>query len=192
MGAKKPILLVMGAAVLALAFDTFAQAQEIMEKPDPALGVTLLAPRKASPVAVEKARFNLGHVRFRVYPILYQSLNKSEKAAVMQIDIQGLYKTFSNANLILNIDGQTTTIHLTWNVNNDTIFGDSALTSKLRLFDSTGSFNRIASAKDVYLTVLLPGETPDRYSVHLASENLDVFKMMLSKYDALEPHAESR
>ena len=47
-------------------------------------------------MAIEKARFNLGHVRFRVYPILYQSLNKAEKAAVMQIDIQGLYKTFSN------------------------------------------------------------------------------------------------
>lgn len=96
MEAKKAILLVMVAAVLALAFGTFAQAQEVMEKPDPALGVTLFAPRKATPVAIEKARFNLGHVRFRVYPILYQSLNKAEKAAVMQIDIQGLYKTFSN------------------------------------------------------------------------------------------------
>ena len=36
MEAKKAILLVMVAAVLALAFGTFAQAQEIMEKPDPA------------------------------------------------------------------------------------------------------------------------------------------------------------
>jgi hypothetical protein len=193
MEAKKAILVVMVAAVLGLAFDTFTQAQEITEKPDPALGVTLFAPRKATPVAVEKARFNLGHVRFRVYPILYQSLNKSEKAAVLQIDIQGLYKTFNNARLVINIDGQTTTTtHLTWDVNNDTIFRDSALTSKLRLFDATGSFNRIANAKDVYLTVLLPGETPDRYSVHLASENLEVFKTMLSKYDALEPHAENR
>jgi hypothetical protein len=159
-----------------------AQAQEIIEKPDPALGVMLFAPKKVTPAEVEKARFNLGHVRFRVYPVLYQKLDKSEKAAIMQIDILGLYKGFSNASLVVTIDGQPATLpNLTW-----TQTTDGALSTKIALLDSTGSFGRIAAAKDVYLTVLLPGWAPDRYTVHLVAENLEVFKTMHSKYDALD------
>jgi hypothetical protein len=172
-----------------LAFGSSAEAQEVLEKPDAALGLTVFAPGKVMSVDVEKARFNLGHVRFRVYPVLYQALNKSQKAAAMRIDILGLPRAFNNADLVVTIDGQPATIRLIWTVDNDTTFRDSALSSKLQLLDTTGSFRRIAAAKDVYLTVLLPGWAPDRYTVHLVGENLDVFKTMLSKYDDLEPHA---
>jgi hypothetical protein len=164
-----------------------AQTQEIMEEPDPALGVTLFVPKKITPADVEKARFNLGHVRFRVYPVLYQKLDKSEKAAIMQIDILGLYKGFSNASLVVTIDGQPVTLpNLRWVATTD-----GALSTKVALLDSTGSFGRIAAAKDVYLTVLLPGWAPDRYTVHLVAENLDVFKTMRSKYDTLDAQPKS-
>lgn len=182
-------ILTTGLLAILLVSCTFAQMTEVLEKNDPALGVTIFFPKKVALVEVEKARFNLGHVKFRVYPAIYQAMNKSEKVAILQIDIQGLtsFGMFNNSDVVVTIDGQPATLHLSWDVNNDTFFGDSALTTKFRLLDTTGSFRRIANAKDVYITVLLPSMTPDRYTVHLTEPNLDVVKLMLSKYDELEP-----
>jgi hypothetical protein len=178
-------ILAVASLLVLTAFDSFAQTPEIMEKPDPALGVMLFIPKSVAPVAVENVRSDIGQISFRVYPTLYQTLNKSEKAAVMKIDILGLPTGFSNASLVVTIDGQAMTIpSMNWAAN-ETTFGDSATSTQVGLLDATGSFRRIATAKDVYLTVLLPGMA-SRYTVHLAGENLNVFKMMLSKYDSLD------
>jgi len=175
---------------LTLAFAAVAQTPEITEKADPALGVTLFAPKKVKSVSVNQGLLKMDRISWRVYPIIYQTMDKAKKQAGMQIDILGpLNGGFTNATLAVNIDGQVVSGPATWTAA-ETIFGDNAVSTKIALREETGSFRALAAAKDVYLTVLLPGRT-DRYTVHLTGENLAVFRTMLSKYEALEPHEEA-
>jgi hypothetical protein len=171
---------------LTLTFGAIAQTLEITENPDTALGVTLFAPKKVKTVAVNQGLLKMDRISWRVYPIIYQTMDKAHKQAAMQIDILGpLNGGFTNAPLAVNIDGQVVSAPVTWTEVN-TMFGDNAVSTKIALHDETGSFRKLAAAKDVYLTVLLQGRM-DRYTVHLTGEHLAVFRTMLSKYDALEP-----
>lgn len=173
-----------------LTSEVFAQTPEITEKLDPALGITLFAPKKVKSVNVNQGLLRMDRISWRVYPIIYQSMDKAHKQAAMEIDILGpLNGGFTYASLAVNIDGQVVSSPVTWTAAN-TIFGDNAVSTKVALREETGSFRRLAAAKDVYLTVLLRGRT-DRYTVHLTGQHLDVFKTMLGKYDALEPHNEA-
>lgn len=191
MEVKRGFMILAAAALyLTLGSGTFAQTPEITEKPDPALGVTLFAPKKVKSVSVNQGLLKMDRISWRVYPIIYQTMDKAHKQAAMQIDVLGpLNGGFTYASLAVNIDGQVVSGPVTWTAA-DTIFGDNAVSTKVALHDETGSFRRLAAAKDVYLTVLLQGRT-DRYTVHLAGEHLAVFKTMLSKYDALEPHEDA-
>jgi hypothetical protein len=174
------------ALYLTLAFGALAQTGDITEQPDTALGVTLFAPKKVKSVAVNQGLLKMDRISWRVYPIIYQSMDKTNKQAALQIDILGpLNGGFTNATLAVNIDGQVVSAPVTWTEVN-TIFGDNAVSTKIALREETGSFRRLAAAKDVYLTVLLQGRL-DRYTVHLTGEYLAVFRTMLGEYDALEP-----
>lgn len=179
-------------ALLYIAISSVSSAQSlgVLEKPDPALGVNIFAPKKVPSVGVNQGLFKMDRITWRVYPIIYQSMDKTQKQAAMQIDILGpLNGGFTNAPLVVNIDGQVVSAPVMWTASN-TIFGDNAVSTKIALRDETESFRRIAGAKDVYLTVLLTEQT-ERYTVHLTGENLMVFRAMLAKYDALEPRPDA-
>ena len=176
------------ALYLSLASGVLAQTPEIIEKPDPALGVTLFAPKKVKSIGVNQGLLKMDRIKWRVYPVVYQQTDKAQKLAAMMIDILGpMNGGFTNAPLTVNIDGQVTTIPVTWTSLN-TVFGDNAVSTKIALRDAT--FRKLAGAAEVYLSILVPGTT-DRYTVHLTGEYLAVFKTMLNKYDALEPHEDA-
>ena len=176
------------ALYLALASGAFARTPEITEKPDPALGITLFAPKKVKSIGVNQGLLKMDRISWRVYPIIYQTMDKVHKQAAMEIDTLGpMNGGFTNAPLTVNIDGQVTTTPVTW-TSLDTLFGDNAVSTKIALRDAT--FRKLAGATEVYLTILVPGTT-DRYTAHLTGEHLAVFKTMLTKYDELEPHEDA-
>jgi hypothetical protein len=167
--------------LLGLAEGALAQKLEITEKPDPALGVKVLAPKEVSTIGVNQGLLKMDRINWRVYPIIYQKLDEKEKQAVLKVDIVGPVG-FTNAPLTVNIDGQVTTIPVTWTYVKELFYNHVSANIALR----DGTFRKFVAATEVYLTVVLP-ESTDRYTVRLTSENLGVFRTMLDKYDDLEP-----
>ena len=130
------------AIYLALASGAVAQMPEITEKLDPALGVTLFAPKKVKSVGVNQGLLKMDRISWRVYPIIYQTMDKAHKQAAMQIDILGpLNGGFTYASLAVNIDGQVVSGPVTWTAA-DTIFGDNAVSTKE---DSAARRDRVVS-----------------------------------------------
>jgi hypothetical protein len=167
----------------------FAQSQEIIEKPDPPLGVTSFTPKKIHVMKVNQGLLKLDSITWRVYPVLYQALDKTEKQAAMKVEISGpMNGGFSYAPLTLNLDGQISITQVSW-TNLTDVIGNAHESVLVPLREET--FRKMAKARNVDLTVLLR-DRAERYTVHLSAENLANFGTMLSKYDTLDPKRESQ
>lgn len=158
---------------------------EIAQKVDVPLASTTFYPKRVHAINVSQGLLKLDLVTWRVYPVLVQSTNRSTKHAFLEIDIQGpLEGGFTNAPITLNADGQTLSVNTEWK-DQETIFGGDAVSTRLEM-DASGAFRQIAQAKDLYLTVLVPG-TDTRYTAHLRADDLANFKALLDKFESLDP-----
>src|SRR5271157_4146556 len=177
-------LAILKLAILLVIARTAVCAQEIIEKSDPALGVRIFALKKVPGVGVNQGLMKLDHITWRVSPLIYQKLDGTAKQAAMKIELAGpMNGGFTNAPLIVNIDGDIKTVPISEWTNLNTLFGND-VSAIISLRDE--SFREIAGAKELYLTIVLEG-TPERYTVRLTADKLAAFGAMLSKYDELEP-----
>jgi hypothetical protein len=171
-------------AILASAGIARGQAG-IVEKPNAPLAVTGFMAAKNPEVGT---RIRLALFKLKVAPAVTQSFDRSKKSAGMMIKVTEELggQPFTNAGVVLSIDGQSTgeLPHEFWTPE-QTARGFAALTA----VEDADLVHRIAAAKEVYLSVLLPGTMApfNQISFKLSAEQLANFKLLADKYDSLDP-----
>ncbi len=179
-----------GWVCLSLAFGAFAQAafaqkgqNGIVEKRNVPLALTVFMPTKNPEV---RTRIRLATFKLRVTPFVAQSFDRTKKTLGIEV------KTTTNESLGFSFAGVTFTAEgkQLGSVEQDWATDTSlAGVTEQTTIEDLALVRRIATAKEVYLTVLLRGRPApfNQISFKLSPEQLDNVRLLADKYDAMEP-----
>ena len=159
----------------------------IVEKQNVPLAMAIFMPEKNPEVGT---RIRLATYKMKVAPVVAQTTNHKKKEIGIDVKMTEAIggRQFTNAAIAFTADGEaigTPAFH-SWTPNRT--FGNYAAQTVVE--NASDVVHRIAKAREAYLTVILPGvQAPfNQISFKLSSEQLENFRRMADKYDALEPH----
>ncbi|SRR6266478_2074299 len=159
----------------------------IVEKQNVPLAMAIFMPEKNPEVGT---RIRLATFKMKVAPVVAQTTNHKKKEIGIDVKLTEAIggRQFTNAAVAFTADGEaigTPAFH-TWTPNRT--LGNYAAQTVIE--NASDVVHRIGKAREAYLTVMLPGvQAPfNQISFKLSSEQLENFRRMAEKYDALEPH----
>ena len=177
--------IVVGLLCWSLALEAFAQKGQsgIIEKRNVPLAVTVFMPAKNPEV---RTRIRLASFALKITPFVDQSFDRTKTTLGIEVKTTTSESfAFTWARVMFMADGkQLGWVEQAW-VTDRSFRG---LTEETTVEDST-LVHEMATAKEVYLTVLLPGNPApwNQISFKLSPEQLDNVRLLADKYDAMGP-----
>lgn len=176
--------IVVGLLCWPLAFEASARKAQngIIEKRNVPLAVTVFMPANNPGV---RTRIRLAGFALQITPYVSQSFDRTK--TTLGIDVKTTTSeslSFSFAGVVVTADGkQLGSVEQDW----VTATSFAGVTEETTIEDSALVHN-IATAKEVYLTVVVPGRpTPfNQISFKLSPQQLDNVRLLADKYDAME------
>jgi len=170
-----------GTCVLLTATKKQQAPEEIIEKRDPALAVSVFYPRKSHEV---KSRWRLAVHRLKLTPYASQTFDRNKTAIGLQLTVSTTFSTFTLASIAVVADGRTLNSpeNLNWALGTS-FGGDTEQTS----VEGVDLVRGIADAKEAYITVLFPDQQApfDRISFKLSPEQQADSHQIVAKYEEL-------
>lgn len=161
-------------------------ADSLVSKRDVPLQTVWWVPKKAPSIKHHEGLLHADTFTWTCYPAIGQTFKEDKKWLVLKVHIDGPDR-FSRADLILSVDGEIVNLpDLDWQ--SMTYLGGVPL-AEITLKDQDALIQKIATAKEVWITVLPGGASgaTTRHSVKLSEPQIEVFREVIERYQALKP-----